>query len=571
MAALLAAGGPALFATTTGSGLSLVGACTDQWSMYQHDPAHHAAPSCSAINPLNVTAMHPAWLFQTPQPVTATPTVAGGQLYVGDAGGTFYDINAATGADPAVWTFSIAKFSCPGDPAATDQHTPSYGGITSSAAVGSVPGLADPVVYFGGGGTLFALDAKNGNCLWAQDLDPQNPTSAMEVESSPVLLRNGDNLASEVLVGSDVNESPGSSAPPGLQAFDAKTGALLWKFEPENNTTVGTLSSAPDTDGCGDVWSSPALDQHATGNGHSAGLVVLTTGNCPQLATEQPGVADQPAACPHSPASSPPELEGIAALDAATGCLVWRWSEPPSAYTGTNYPDGGDTDIGSSPILGAIKGPNGAENVVLDGSKSGHMYALDELTGSTVWAAQPAQPGETGPAFAGAIGGFIGSLALDNVNGRPTVFGSTAIPMPFDGNGAPSPDTTLVCVDTSSGTPAPAQHCDPLRLASLHAVDADTGSTLWQGLVSLPSYAATTTTNGVVFAPSTTGFAIAAYSALTGIPLWAFPTGGAMSSGAAIVGPSVFVGAGTAQQFGPPGTPTIPPAQVNGVWCFTVA
>jgi polyvinyl alcohol dehydrogenase (cytochrome) len=520
---------------------------------------------------MSVLSMHPTWLFQTPQPVTASPTVSGGQVYVGDAGGTFYDINAATGAQPPVWSFSIGKFSCPGDPASTDQHTPSYGGITSSAAVGAVPGLSDSVVYFGGGGTLFALDAKNGTCLWAQDLDPQNPTSAMEVESSPVLLKNGDNLATEVLVGSDVNESPGSGAPPGLQAFDAKSGRLLWKFEPENNTTVGTLLSAPDTDGCGDVWSSPALDQKATGTGEGDGLVVLTTGNCPQLATEQPGAASDPLSCPGAPTPTPPELEGIAALDPTTGCLVWRWTEPPSTYTGTSYPDGGDTDIGSSPILGAINGPNGAQPVVLDGSKSGYMYAIAEATGATVWAAQPAQPGETGPAFAGAIGGFIGSSALDNVKGRPTVFGTTAIPMPFDGNGAPSPDTTLVCVDVSSGTPAPAQHCDPLRLASLHAVDADTGNTLWQGVVSLPSYAATTTTNGVVFAPSTTGFAIAAYSARTGTPLWAFPTGGAMSSGAAIVGPSVFVGAGTAEQFGPSGTPTIPPDQVNGVWCFSVA
>lgn len=566
----MAAGGPALLGTT-GPVASPAGACADQWSMYQHDPAHHANPTCSDINPLSVLSMHPAWLFRTPQPVTATPTVSNGQVYVGDAGGTFYDIDAATGSQTPVWTFSIGKFSCPGDPETTDQHTPSYGGITSSAAVGPVQGLGDPVVYFGGGGTLFALDAKSGSCLWAQDLDPQNPTSAMEVESSPVLLKNATGAATEVLVGSDVNESPGSGAPPGLQAFDAKTGKLLWKFEPESNTTVATLSSAPDTDGCGDVWSSPALDTQATGNGHNAGLVVLTTGNCPQLATETPGTAVDPVPCPHAPASAPPELEGIAALDAATGCLTWRWTEPPSAYTGTNYPDGGDTDIGSSPILGRIDGKNGQENVVLDGSKSGSMYALDELSGSLVWSAQPAQPGETGPAFAGAIGGFIGSSALDDVNGRPTVFGATAIPMPFDGNGAPSPDTTLVCVDVSSGTPAPAQHCDPLRLASLHAVDADTGHTLWQGLASLPSYAATTTTNGVVFAPSTTGFAITAYSATTGTPLWAFPTGGAMSSGAAIVGPSVFVGAGTAEQFGPSGTPTIPPAQVNGVWCFTVA
>jgi polyvinyl alcohol dehydrogenase (cytochrome) len=564
-----------LVATSGSPGLSLAASCTDQWSMYQHDPSHHAAPACSAITPTTVATLHPSWLFQTSQPITATPTVVNGKVYVGDAGGTFYAIDAATGQKPAGWTnFSVKSFSCKNTTATADLHTPSYGEITDTAAVGSVPGLdgGNPVVFFGGGGTVFALDATSGACLWATDLDPNNTSSSMEVESSPVLFQHGGGMT-EVIVGSDSTESAGSSAPPGLQALNAKDGSLIWKYEPENDSTVTTLLTATITNGCGDMWSSPALDALALGND---GLAVGTTGNCPN-ADASPAAVDTAhlqAGCP-APGSAP-SLEGIVALDATTGCRQWRWSEPPNAYTGTQYPDGGDTDIGSSPILGQITGPNGAEMAVLDGSKSGYMYALDESTGKQVWAAQPAQPGETGPSFAGAIGGFIGSSAFDTetspvLGAVPTVVGATAILTPFDGNGAPTPDTTLVCVTVASGSPAPAQHCDPLRAASLHAVDANNGSTLWQGLISLPSYAATTTTNGVVFAPSTTGFSIDAYSALTGTPLWSFATGGAMSSGAAIVGPSVFVGAGTAQQFGPSGTPTIPPDQVSGVWCFSVA
>jgi len=543
--------------------------------MYQHDPLHHAAPSCSAINPATVATLHPSWLFQTSQPVTASPIVANGRVYVGDAGGTFHAIDATTGKTPAGWTdFSVSSFSCPNTTATSDQHAPSYGVITDTAAVGLVNGYNNgPVVFFGGGGTVFALDATTGSCLWATDLDPNNPKSSMEVESSPVLFQHGNNGMTEVIVGSDSNESAGSSAPPGLQALDAKTGTLIWKYEPENDSTVTTLTTSTITNGCGDMWSSPALDASALGND---GLAVGTTGNCPN-GSQSPAAVDTTnlqVNCPTPGAA--PSLEGIVALDATTGCRQWRWSEPPNNYTGTGFPDGGDTDIGSSPILGGIDGPNGAENVVLDGSKSGYMYALDEATGSQVWASQPAQPGETGPTFAGAIGGFIGSSAFDNVTlpllgSRPTVFGATAILTPFDGNGVPEPDTTLVCVDISSGTPAAATHCDPLRVASLHAIDADTGQVRWQGLISLPSYAATTTTNGVVFAPSTTGFSIDAYSAVTGTPLWSFPTGGAMSSGAAIVGSSVFVGAGTAEQFGPSGTPSIPPDQVSGVWCFSVA
>jgi outer membrane protein assembly factor BamB len=591
-AGVLTVASPVLMAPEATSSNLSVGApsCAtpDDWTMYQHGPDHHARPGCSGINPLDVATLRPSWLFQTPQPVTASPTVVNGQVYVGDDGGTFYDIDAATGKVPSRWTnFSVTNFTCPGDTKTSDTHTPSYGEITSSAAVGSIPGYKNPVVFFGGGGTLFALDATNGNCLWATDLDPNNTSSSMEVESSPVLFQHGNNGATEVIVGSDSNESAGSSAPPGIQALNAKDGSLIWKYEPENDSTVTSLEETPGlptatTNGCGDVWSSPALDAGAL---QSDGLVVGTTGNCPQ-GSQSPASIDEAntrAGCP-TPGNAP-ALEGIVALDATTGCRQWRWSEPANAYTGTNFPDGGDTDIGSSPMLGTIEttsttGAVVTHSAVLDGSKSGFMYALDETTTDPqhrlLWSSQPAQPGETGPAFAGAIGGFIGSSAFDTVDlgplggTRPAVFGSTALLTPFDGNGIPSPDTTLICVDISSGTPAPAQHCDPLRIASLHAVNADTGAVIWQAPVALPSYAATTTTNGVVFAPSTTGFSIDAYDAATGVPLWSFPTGGAMSSGAAIVGPSVFVGAGTAEQV-TNGAPTTPPAQVNGVWCFSVA
>ncbi len=571
LAALAALSGP--LAMTVGDAVTVLPSgttsCSDQWPMYQYDASHVATPGCSAIDPLTVASLGPKWFFSTPQPVTATPTVVDGQLYVGDAAGTFYDIDAATGKQ--VWAFSVGQsaYHCAyGGAVAGDIHQPSYGEITSSAALTTLPGESHATVFFGGGGSLFALDALSGQCRWAVNLDPANPSSAMEVESSPVLFAHGQG-APEVIVGSDSNESPGGSAPPGVQAFNAENGAPEWKFEPENNTTVTTLSSKKDTNGCGDVWSSPAVDASAQGGD---GLVVATTGNCPD-GSSSPGVADSAKDCPYHPA--PPKVEGMVGIDASTGCLVWRWSEPYNAYTNPAFPDGGDTDIGSSPILGTIGADH--EKVVIDGSKSGWMYALDEASGGQLWQSQPAQPGETG-FFAGAIGGFIGSSALADVGGLPTVFGASAIPAPFGGGGvqlgggpggAPTvnPDTSLVCVDGIPPNPD-VQHCDPLRVASLHAVDATTGAVRWQAVVSLPSYAAVTTTNGVVFAPSTTGFAIVAYSAETGTPLWAFPTGAAMSSGAAIVGPAVFVGAGTALGSGPGGT-SLPP-QRNGVWAFSL-
>jgi outer membrane protein assembly factor BamB len=533
--------------------------------MYQHDPAHHAAGTCSGISASTVSLLHPGWFVQTPAAVTASPTIATvdgvQQVYEGDNGGNFYDINASTGR--VLHTFSVKNDASqktpsqctPGATSLTDGHQTSYGAFTSSAAVATVPDGDSPrtLVFVGANGSLLALDAKTLTCAWSVDLDPARPTSAMESESSPVVYKKSNGMT-EVIVGSDSNEGPGSSAPSGVQAFKAATGELLWKYEPENNQTDTTLINHSDTNGCGDVWSSPALDPNGLGKGH--GLIIATTGNCPN-GSAKPGTAAAPSAdCDYSPA--PPQIEGMAGIDANNGCLVWRWSEPSNQYANPDFSDGGDTDIGSSPILTTV----GSTPAVIDGGKSGYMYALNEATGETIWARQIAEPGEVG-AFGGGIGGFIGSSALGQSSpqggltgaaARPTIFGTTAILAPFENTtSGVAPDSTLAK--------------DPTRTASLHAIDVGTGDETWHATISVPSYAATTYVNGVVFAPSTIGFDIVAYDADTGTPLWAFPLAASLSSGATVAGSSIFFGAGTTEDPLPPNTPP----QVNGIWSFTTA
>jgi outer membrane protein assembly factor BamB len=89
---------------------------------------------------------------------------------------------------------------------------------------------------------------------------------------------------------------------------------------------------------------------------------------------------------------------------------------------------------------------------------------------------------------------------------------------------------------------------------------------MWQGL-SLPTYAAATYANGVVFAPATTGFAVTAYDATNGLPLWTFPLGAAPSSGVSMAGASIYLGSGTS--FENVGTTSLPP-QLTGIWSFSL-
>jgi len=109
--------------------------------------------------------MVPKWLFHAPESVSASATVVDGIIYVGDWGGTFYAIDAASGN--TLWTFTV-----------DDTHEIGFGRIVSTAAVEGVriPGAGTKkVVLFGGGGTLYALEAgRSGPHLLAKvDTDPR--------------------------------------------------------------------------------------------------------------------------------------------------------------------------------------------------------------------------------------------------------------------------------------------------------------------------------------------------------------------------------------------------------------
>jgi outer membrane protein assembly factor BamB len=604
--------------------------------MYQGDPTH-SADACSSITTSNLAGLRPAWFVSTPGTVTATPSVSGGKVFVGDSTGELYALDQATGAK--LWTFdAVAAHDCFVDAPHrhADAHSTGFGEITSSATVASIGGR--PTVFVGAGGSLFALDAADGACLWAEDTDPADPTSAIEIESSPVV----DTAVAppEVMVGNDGNSSPGIAVT-GLMAFNAATGALLWKYEPERDATLtpgefggssalalscgdgrpdpyctpqnvpGIAPNSPSyADGCGDVWSSPALDAsypdpagydrfqgsaarapagwspkritvsgRANSPGASDGLVVFGTGNC--SASPDPAAARAHGDYVYN--------QAVFALDAVTGVRVWDFVEPYNIYDNNpNEPGGGDDDFGSSPVIAELgrsapprpgcSATSAGTALVVEGSKSGYAYGLCEATGKALWSTQVSQPGQFEQGLAGSIGGAIGSPALGSAGGRPTVFFTSAIPLPFsndglrqpgggDSNISHCPGAAISDLPLLPACPDESLLANPERAVGLSAVDAATGSIVWYAAAA-PTYAATTYTNGVVFDPETLASGVVAYQADDGQPLWTFPLGASPSSGAAIVGDSVFLGAGESE--GSAGGEVLPP-QANGVWCFSTS
>lgn len=336
------------------------------WPMWGYSPARSFATPCrSTIGPETVAKLRLRWFANTHDVVTATPAVVGRTLYVGDWSGRFYALSTSTGRTR--WTYR------------TKVHPTTYSGqIVSSAAVAPVGG--ERRVFFGGGKTVYALRASDGRLQWRYELgrpgDGKDPT---EIESSPVVA-NG-----LVIFAWDVHNSS-RGEPAGVVALDARTGRVHWRFVTAPTTGEGATGS-----GCGDVWSSPAVDEVRR-------LVIFGTGNCTSL--DRWGRLS----------------DAIVAVDLHTGAL--RWVSQPHA------PNLDDLDFAGTPNLFTRDG----RDVVGLGNKDGTYYVVDRETGATVGSVHAVDPGIPRPGGNFSTGGFIGPTA---VAGGMVVGGTAVGPAPF--------------------------------------------------------------------------------------------------------------------------------------------
>ena len=494
--------------------------------MYGREPGRSFAVSdqCSSITPLNAATLAPAWVIRTASPVTASPSVVDGTVYVGENAGTFYAIDAATGA--VEWTFEVP-----------DGNQSYVGKIVSSAAVTEVDGTR--VVLIAGGSTIYVLDAADGSELTTLCTDPRAPgpercegsTFDIDVLSSPAVVEmDGETW---VVVGTDVHNRRNVGRT-GVMAFrlraDPWAAEMLWKFDPETRLSYTTDASKegeegfvhtadPITydhgngDGCGGVWSSPAVDEENE-------MVFFGTASC-----SKDGVFSG---------------ESMFGIDLRSGGFRWTYNPRTEHGESTRL----DDDFGASANLL----PGGA---VGEGGKDGWYYARDRLTGDEVFSTRAGQAGHVNPDF--AIGGMIGTAAIGEVFDEPTIFASTAISTPVG-------DPFAEDFDRFDATLAE----DPGRMFSIHAISARDGRILWRSPLSRQSYGAPTYGRGVLFVPATVDFAINVFDADTGALLRRLPLNGAPSSAPAIAGDSIYVGAGT----------TIDPfpfQSLSGIWAYRLA
>jgi len=342
------------------------------WPTYGHD-AQHTFHGRTTLTAATARTLRKAWVFPTGDSVTATPTVVGATVYVGSWDDTFYAVNLETGK--LRWKTRVtAQNGVTPYPGEKHRDLTSDGGlITSSAWYEPGSGRRPALVIFGGGYTLYALNASTGAVYWKHDYtgrpdQPPDPDKdGTRIFSSPVV---ADGL---VLFGVDVDGAAGYRGY--VVGADVNTGDPVWEYQTDVNAQGAVLN-----DGCGSIWSSGTLLP-------ALGLVVYGTADCDFTNDE-------------------PLSDVIVALHVADGRLAWVY-RPPLADIQCDW------DFGATANAGVDA--RGKALFLGEGSKDGTYYSLDPSTGTLRWS--------TNVVFGGFSGGFIATTAYD---GRK-VYGATAL------------------------------------------------------------------------------------------------------------------------------------------------
>ncbi|HEV3450678.1 MAG TPA: PQQ-binding-like beta-propeller repeat protein [Acidimicrobiia bacterium] len=342
------------------------------WPTYGHD-AQHTFHGRTTLDATTATALRPAWFFPTGDAVTATPTVVAGTVYAGSWDGWFYAIDLHSGA--LRWKFPLdAQPAISPQPGQQPRDATSDGGmVTSSAWFEPAQGRRPPLVLFGGGYTLYALDAVRGRLVWKHgytgrpDLPPDPTHDDARIFSSPVV------TDGRVIVGLSVDGRRGRRGY--VVAASLATGNPVWVRE-----TDVDAAGRPLNDGCGNVWSSGTLLP-------ASRLVVFDVADCRF--------------------SNPPPLsESVVALRVADGRIAWTYRPARSDRQC-------DLDFGATANAGV--GGGGTATFLGVGGKDGTYYSLDPRTGRQRW--------RTNVVFGGFSGGFIGTAGYDG----HSVYGATAL------------------------------------------------------------------------------------------------------------------------------------------------
>jgi quinoprotein glucose dehydrogenase len=340
---------------------AMAGEPVAEWPVYGGDAGGSRYSPLAQIDKGNVARLAIAWEYHTGDvsdgsggrrrsAFETTPIVADGTMYLTTPFNRVVALDPETGQEK--WAF---------DPKIELRSGYSEGLINRGVALWRDPARADGAAC---GRRLFlatidarliALDAASGQPCTGFGKDGQldltegvaNITRRGEYEETSAPTVAGD----LVIVGSSIADNDRVDSPSGeVRAFDARTGALRWRWDPLSPDIAPT--------GAGNAWSMLSVDL-------ARGLVfVPTTSPSPDYyGGKRPG--DNKWA------------DSVVALKAATGEFVWGFQ--------LVHHDLWDYDTAAQPVLATLRRGGGEVPVVIQGNKTGNLFVLERETGKPVF------------------------------------------------------------------------------------------------------------------------------------------------------------------------------------------
>jgi glucose dehydrogenase len=348
----------------------------------------------------------------------------------------------------------------------------------------------------------FALDAKTGHQLWRKHL---TGLGEQFIYMAPVVWN-------DVVYLSTIGYLPfGRGA---IYGLDAATGAGRWKF-----VTIKDPWPNPLKTGGGGLWYPVSVDPE-TGRVYGGNSNPTPWGGTP----EQPNGGAYPGPVLYT--------DSLLVLDGAGGDLIWHDQVTPH--------DVRDQDFQDSPILATQKIGGRDVSLVIGAGKGGHVIAWDRESRRRLWRAT-----------VGLHRNDVGPLPRRRVRICPGLLGGVETPMAYADGRVFVPVVDLC----SSGSAIDYQHLtelDPTKgTGRLTALDASTGSRLWERILPSPNFGCATVANDVVFTSTFDG-TLYAFAAASGKTLWTTRMRAGVNACPTVVGDTLLVGAGVPHAGGVP-------------------
>lgn len=349
------------------------GVSNDGWAYYGHDAGGTRYSPLTQINRSNVANLKVAWTFHVGDTsdgshgkkrsgLETTPILVDGTLYLTSGFNRVFALDPETGKQRWVYdpltdiaedygdgliNRGLAAWTDPEQVQTRDKSGPCRLRIfeaTLDARLIALDGATgEPCPDFGNHGQVSLRDVA------------RYIPGEYHMTSPPAVI---DDV---VVVGSAIDDNARVDMPSGVvRAYDVRTGALRWKWDPLPPNKPGTAAPGPEAwqTGAGNVWSIMAVDTDRDL------LFVPTTSASPDYyGGLRPG--DNKWA------------DSIVALRGKTGEFVWGFQ--------LVHHDLWDYDTAAPPLLTTLQHEGKTVPVVIQGNKTGFLYVLNRDTGTPVF------------------------------------------------------------------------------------------------------------------------------------------------------------------------------------------